>query len=519
MLDRLPPIPRTAGRIAATLGAAILVSGLVTRTGLQPASILTPTAAATVVVLLFAFRPAEGLGAFLLFSLVANTIQLLPADLWYFDEIGLVLLLAVSLIRYRVPGARLRFGVAEWALAVAVIAGVASSLVSGVPTSIWVVGLLLMVKGVIFFYLVSWLPLRIGDILAVGSVIVGAVILIVLLAAWELVDQSGFQHALGLPAFSQNRGGLPVLESVFLHPALFGWVTVFASLYVYAWVLVRRTWWLLPLGLVLNVATFFSGRRTPILGLLLALVVALAWVAWRARSKQTAIRRWVPMSVAVILLIAAFLPAVGGFYADTPRTYLDGSQAITEIFSHKPDPEAMARVAPRVALYAGSVAIAIDDFPLGAGLGRFGSYMSRLHYSPVYVEYGLNAVPGLSPENRSAIDDSFWPSVLGETGVIGFAAFAVFLVTVGLRLWNVVPTGIAPAWEFLGLGALLVFVQGLVASLTAGTYVAPPIAYFVFAAAGSILAASGHMVSRADGPATGSGKGQPGGSIALGGEP
>jgi hypothetical protein len=41
----------------------------------------------------------------------------------------------------------------------------------------------------------------------------------------------------------------------------------------------------------------------------------------------------------------------------------------------------------------------------------------------------------------------------------------------------------------LALGGVTIFVQGVVASMTAATYVAPPIAYFVFGVAGLVLAA------------------------------
>jgi hypothetical protein len=481
---------RTALRMAAALAVAILAGYLVARVDLQPSSVLVPGAAVLVVAALFLYQPAEGLGVFLLFSLVANTLQVvLPADLRYFDEVGLLVLGACMLVRYRPPLSRLRIGVAEWALVAVVTTGVASSLVAGVPADVWVPGLLLLLKGVAFFYLVSWLPLRQEQVLRVGGVILGAAIIILALGAWEVITPAGFRHTLGLPPYSEQRGGLTVVTSVFLHPALFGWVTVFASLFVYAWVLLRRAWWLVPLGLAFNVGTFFSGRRTPILGLVLALGVALVWYAWQSRSTHAVLRTWLPLAGAVGLLLAAFVPAVGGFYADTAGQYLDAPHAIVEILGPHPNPAQVAQVQPRTALYVGSVAVARDHFPFGGGLGRWGSFMSRLDYSPLYAEYGLNRIWGLSPTNRIAIDDTFWPSVLGETGVFGLIAFALFIGTVFVRLWRASGLPGSPGWQLLALGGLLVFVQGFVASLTAGTYVAAPIAYFVFGAAGAVLAA------------------------------
>lgn len=477
--------------MSAAMAGAILAATLVARAGLHPGNLLQPGAAVLIVAALFAFQPAEGLGVFLLFSLVANTLQaVLGTDIWYFDEIGLLFLAATALIRYGLPRGRVTMGVAEWAIAVVVAAGVASSLIAHVPADIWIPGLLLLLKGVAFFYLVAYLPLRRTDVLRVGLVILGGAVIILALGAWELLTPSGFQSALGLPPYFEQRSGLTVVKSVFLHPALFGWITVFASLYVYAWVILRRAWWLLPLGIAFNVGTFFSGRRTPILGLLVALAVALIWFAWRARSTRAILRTWLPLAGAIGVLLIAFIPAVGGFYADTPGRYLDAPHAIAEILAPNPDPGTVAHVQPRTALYVASVAIGRDAFPLGDGLGRFGSYMSRLDYSPVYARYGLDAIPGLSPDDRIAIDDTFWPSVLGETGVIGLIAFAIFIGSVFARLWRTSMPPQSVGGQFLALGALLVFVQGFVASLTAGTYVAPPVAYFVLGAAGVLLAAS-----------------------------
>ena len=446
-----------------------------------------------VVAALFAFLPAEGLGVFLLFSLVGNTLQqTLAVDVRYFDEIGLLLLVGVGVARYRIPNGRFQVGVGEWAIALVALAGVASSLVADEPAWIWIPGLLLMLKGVAFFYLVSWLPLRREGVGRVGLIMLAAILLILALGAWELVTPTGFQTALGLSPYHAQRGGLVVIKSVFYHPALFGWVTVFGSLFVYAWVILRRAWWLLPVGLLLNAGTFFSGRRTPILALLLALAVALLWFAWRSRSAHAVLRTWVPFGAALALLLGAFVPFVGGFYADTAGHYLNSGQAITAILATPPDRAQVKRIEARTALYVGSIAIARDHFPLGTGLGRWGSYMSRRDYSPVYAQYGVDQISGLSRDSPIAIDDTFWPSVLGETGVIGLLAFATFLGVLLVRLWRAIGRLDDATWQILALGGLMVFVQGLIASVTAGTYVAPPIAYWVFGVAGAVLATSRH---------------------------
>jgi hypothetical protein len=141
-----------------------------------------------------------------------------------------------------------------------------------------------------------------------------------------------------------------------------------------------------------------------------------------------------------------------------------------------------------VALYAGSLAVARDEFPLGAGIGRYGSHTSREVYSPVYAQYGLEQVYGLRERRPIAIADTYWPMVLGEAGVAGAVAALAFFGLLGRDLWRAAaPVGTTTVRIFT-LGALLVYVEALVRSTTAGVFVAPPIVYWVFGAAGLSLA-------------------------------
>ncbi|MDQ4035135.1 MAG: O-antigen ligase family protein [Chloroflexota bacterium] len=472
-----------------TLLSAIAVSIGTSATDLPYLSIVTPGAAALLIAIAFAKWPAEGIGSFLLFSLLAISVEVVSgADLRYFDEIGLLLLLFVGVVRHRVPGGRLHLGVAEIAMCVVVGSGVLSSLVEAVPLDIWLLGLLLLLKGVAFYYLVSWLRLTMADVERVAIVVVGVALVILILGFLEFRDPAAFQRAFGLPPYDEVRGGIRVIKSIFTHPSLFGWFTAFASLILYARFLVTRIWWLLPLALLLDVGTLLSGRRTPIVGLVVALAVGLIWQWRHSRGARMVLRSWVPLTAAAVVLVVVFMPLWSGIVRETLRDYGNSRGAIAEILEENPDPEVVSAVAQRTALYVASVAIARDEFPLGGGLGRFGSFMSRIHYSPLYEAYGLTGIYGLSPASRMALNDTFWPSVLGETGIIGLIAFGTFIGTLFHRLWRASGLEDSPAWRAFVLAAILVFVDRFVGSLTAMTYVAAPIAYFTFATVGAVLA-------------------------------
>jgi hypothetical protein len=90
----------------------------------------------------------------------------------------------------------------------------------------------------------------------------------------------------------------------------------------------------------------------------------------------------------------------------------------------------------RARLYSSSQKIARNDFPLGVGFGRFGSYPSRTAYSAVYDQYELSGVYGLSRLFPQFIDDTSWPSVLGETGVFGLISYIAGLLLLAAACYH-----------------------------------------------------------------------------------
>ena len=82
----------------------------------------------------------------------------------------------------------------------------------------------------------------------------------------------------------------------------------------------------------------------------------------------------------------------------------------------------------RAVLTLGAPFIAKDHFPFGTGWGAYGSAFSAEPYSPVYTRYGMDKVWGLSPSYHEFVSDTFWPMVLGECGIFGFAAFIGVLI-------------------------------------------------------------------------------------------
>lgn len=474
----------------ATVAGAAIASFAVDRVGIGP-PLVVPLAAALVVAGLFWARRLEGLLAFGLFSLLADTLEhWIAFDVLLFDELGLLLLVGVAVATRRLQLDRLRPGWLEASLLVLIGAGVASSLVQGVPLTTWLAGLFLLVKGVASFFLVSLLRLTAADVERVGLAMLVVAGSIGLLGLVEWLDPAAFQSALGLPLYEQVRGDVPIVKAIFLHPAQYGWLTAFGSLLCCARFITHRSWWTVPLALGLALGTFLSGRRTPLLGIAAAVGAGLAWWSLRLGVRRSLLRVWLPAAGIALVGVIVAAPAIQRLAAVTATEYGPSLELAGEVFAEEPRADVLAPVHPRIALYAGSLAIARDEFPLGGGIGRFGSHLSREDYSPLYARYGLTRVALLGPDDPQAATDAFWPMVLGETGAIGLVAALAFFGGMAVVLWRAASAATLPALRTILLAAVFVVIEGLVRSATSSVYVAPPIAYFVLGTAGAALAAT-----------------------------
>lgn len=73
-----------------------------------------------------------------------------------------------------------------------------------------------------------------------------------------------------------------------------------------------------------------------------------------------------------------------------------------------------------------------DYIPFGSGLGSFGISAAAKEYSPLYYDYKLDMVWGLTPENPMFLADAFYPT-LAEYGIVGLFFFLWFWKR---RLWE-----------------------------------------------------------------------------------
>ncbi len=82
----------------------------------------------------------------------------------------------------------------------------------------------------------------------------------------------------------------------------------------------------------------------------------------------------------------------------------------------------------RGAMSSVGLRIARDYFPIGTGLGTFASDPSGKYYSPIYPMYGIEKVWGLGGDNPFLVSDTFWPMIIGQTGIIGLVLYLLIIV-------------------------------------------------------------------------------------------
>ena len=145
---------------------------------------------------------------------------------------------------------------------------------------------------------------------------------------------------------------------------------------------------------------------------------------------------------------------------------------------------------PRILLYATGAEIANARFPLGAGFGRFGGYASALDYSPLYDEYGLSSVYGLSPEEPYFLMDTYWPHIAAETGWVGAALLLAFYLLLGERAARVGLRTTDPATRAVAIGACLALLEGLIESAAGSVFEGALPAYALAVPLGIALARS-----------------------------
>lgn len=348
------------------------------------------------------------------------------------------------------------------------LSGFLSSFKENVPLFISVSGSYLFIKGILLFFVCSQYLFTTHQLKRFLNVVVGFTVIVIVLSIIELFDPNSF-HRLLWPNLVLNyeRAGIIPIQTIFGHPGDFGWFMALISVFAFGHFIVFSKKRYLVLFTAAIAGVFFSLRRKPLIGILLGSGAGIV-----AGSKM---QTKIPF-VKIITGVLSFSFLVYLVAGDIIYTLV--VVTVKEYFSES------SLYHARNILALGSVKISMDYFPLGVGFGRYGSWMSWVYYSPIYFKYGLSTIWGLSPSHPNFIADTFWPMVLGETGIIGFISYLLFFVFLIKKLWKGFSIVNNIVFKAFVLSSILVLLEGLTESIALPIFSKSPQAYWVLGIAG-----------------------------------
>lgn len=387
--------------------------------------------------------------------------------LGYLDEAAVVAVAVLFSAHRSLQGKALR-GIpgGRWFLLWAAI-GIASSLAGGVPASLFLQSGFLSAKGVLLAFAIAQLDWVHDDIRRIARFGAWLLAVVLLCAMVQLAIPDVWASYFASTGVADRRNGPPSLIGPFAHPGEFGLIAASGAVAVLAWrsVVGKSGVNTLLLG-ASAVGALLSFRRKAIIGLLLSGLLV---------SIKTNLQRTV-LVVVLTLPLALFLAwsTIMSVVRFTAAEYLT-------------NPDGTARIV----LTRDSFSVALENFPFGAGFGRFGSFLAGVHYSPEYLERGYPGIWGLGPNagESNALTDTQWPAAVGETGLFGALALAIAFVAVYRRGkavfgWSHADSSV----RWIGLVCMGWSVQFAVESAASAVYNSPPMYPLLFGVVGIVAA-------------------------------
>lgn len=328
-----------------------------------------------------------------------------------------------------------------------------------VPLDITLKGAFLAVKGMLLFFIFKNLKFSETDIAKIMKLVYVLGLLSLFFAVVDILLKESFRNLLHTNNKLDTRSNILSVQSLFIHPGVYGWFTLFVGLYFLAQYLIKGE---KKAFIYTSLFFFFS-----ILSLRSKVLMAIAAILLLVTIKRR------------IYIIGLTFVGIIGFllFGDV---IMDLIQLTTERYI-----SADVTESARKALYETGYLIGLNEFPLGEGFGRFGSWIARVEYSPVYYEYGLNNVYGLKPDNPIWATDTYWPSIMGEIGIIGmillisFFAFMIRYIYVKFR-----DLDFSKDVKVFLLFSLFVIIQSLIESTGEQIFNSSPQYIYIFAVIG-----------------------------------
>jgi hypothetical protein len=450
--------------VAVAVGASIVVSPVLAlaATGLTIVGTLALRTPAWSVVVLAGIAVLQPL----LLRLIPDT-----ADIWIvfkrIDEFSLAAVTPLAVLQLARHGRAPFTRTTTIGLSVVCAIGLLGVLLNSTPPPVALLDAFLLFKGFLFFVFVLAFTPRAHEAKRLFQVLFWFAVCAGLLGFLEVLAPDSFRAVVPL-ARTGYRIGRVCLVSIMESEGQAGWFFAFLGTCSFAFYLAYRRMAFLAAFAFFATCALLTLRRKP-LGGMVAMMILAALLSSRPSQK-----------LKILLVIVGAVLMVGMTFADTVAPiFLEGwDQYVTTA-----EPMKVARNA----MYATSVRLALDYFPIGVGFGLFGGFGSQMYYSPIYYDYGLSKIWGLSPEFSRFMMDAFWPHVLGQFGFLGLAAFLLAFY----GIWRPILVRFRAATDVwtraVTLAALLTFTEALVESGAESIFEGTLPSFFIFGLAAFAL--------------------------------
>ncbi|WP_416145206.1 hypothetical protein [Planococcus koreensis] len=275
--------------------------------------------------------------------------------------------------------------------------GTASSLIQDVPPLIAMQGFLLMTKGLIYLLIFINIPFSKTDINNTYKFIKGAALVILLFAVVDFFIPAILRGFIGLGTSTDTKLlNLPSLQSVFVHPNIFGWFMVLCGAYALAKYKAEQKINYVYIATLFFLFAMMSFRFKTVLALLFVLIAF-----YLSSGLKKSLVYLLPASLLTFFVFIVFGDYFLGLTDITITRYISADVSDSA----------------RKALYQVALLIGAAEFPFGEGFGRYGEFIARQNYSPVYYDYNMNGIYGLKPEDPRWATDTYWPHIIGKSGL------------------------------------------------------------------------------------------------------
>lgn len=353
------------------------------------------------------------------------------------------------------------------------ILGLISSLIHKVPLNIMFQGAILMLKGFLVLFIFRSISFTQNEIQKYIKLFKYVAVIVVLFAVIDILFFEHFRRIINTDHKFDYRMGVISIQSIFAHPSIYGWFLAVVGMYLLATFMIEKDKKSGYYSLIIFFASMFSFRFKT----LMAIVFNAIFAGSLDRSFKNKIKKLRQNKAFIPIITIASLLTIIVLYAVIQLSILTIQRYITIDYTES----------ARKALYIFGFVISIKEFPFGVGFGRYGSWTASEHYSPVYVEYGLDKIYGLYSADPKWATDTYWPSIMGEIGIVGALLMFITFIYLILHIYKGFKFIQNSSYRIFLLFTLMIVNQSLIESLGEQVYNSGPQYFFIFALVGISL--------------------------------